>query len=86
MSIVFVLLAGLLLVAHVYTIIRTGKEKRETCPEKQFSDASRTLIGILGVLDGIGIGFFVLIFFLFELRWYLKLCYVLEIKIFLIYQ
>ena len=77
MSIVFVLLAGLLLVAHVYTIIRTGREKRKTCPETQFSDASRTLIGILGVVDGIVIGFFVLIFFLFELRWYLKLCYVL---------
>ena len=74
---VFAVLVGLTLAAHVYTIIRTRKEKRETCPETGFSNTSRALICALTALDGIVIGFFVLLLCLFELRWYMKTAFIL---------
>ena len=74
---VFTVLAGLALVAHIYTFIRTGREKRNTQPTPEFSETSRTFIVALTVLDGMFIGFFVLLFCLFEPRWYLKIAYLL---------
>lgn len=37
---VFMVLAGLALIAHIYTIIRTGREKRNTQPTPEFSETS----------------------------------------------
>ncbi len=76
-SSVFAFLGGLVLIAHIYTIIRTGREKRATQPTPEFSDTSRALIGALSATDGLVIGFFSLFFCLFELRWYMKIAYLL---------
>ncbi len=77
MSAVFAVLAGLALVSHIYIIIRTRREKHATQPTPAISGISRALIAVLIVLDGIVIGFFVLIICLFELRWYMKIAYIL---------
>lgn len=77
MPIVLTVLAGLALVAHIYTFIRTRREKRAGQSTPEFSDTSRALISVLIALDGLVIGFFVLILCLFELRWYMKITYIL---------
>ena len=74
---IFAILAGIAFVAHIYTYIRTWREKRDTDPLPEFSDTSRSLIGALIALDGLVIGFFVLILCQFELRWYMKVLYIL---------
>ena len=74
MTHVLAVLAGLVLVAHIYTIIRTGKEKRAA---GKLSGTSRILIGVLTAVDGISAGFLVLLFCIFEPRWYLKIAYIL---------
>ena len=71
---VFTVLAGLAFIANIYTILRTGREKRAA---GELSESSRTLIIALTVLDGMSVGFFVLLFCLFEPLWYLKIAYLL---------
>ena len=76
MPVVSAVLAGLALIAHIYTFIRTWREKRVMhLPE--LSDTSRSLVGALTALDALCGGFFILILFLFELRWYMKIAYIL---------
>ena len=72
MTDVLAVFAGLALVAHIYTIIRTGREKRSA---GELSETSRTFIGALTALDGMSVGFFALLFCIFEPRWYLKIAY-----------
>lgn len=78
MLFVFIAVSAASLAAHVYTIIRTRKEKWDTWPAIEFSALSKTLIALLFVLDLLFIGFVVLAFFLFELHWYLKVLYILS--------
>lgn len=76
--VLFIAVSAASLAAHVYTIIRTRKEKWDTWPAIEFSALSKTLIALLFVLDLLFIGFVVLAFFLFELHWYLKVLYILS--------
>lgn len=63
---------------HLFAILRTRREKKQRPqPGAPFSVFSYVLIGILLTLDLLVVGFISLAAMLFEIRWYMKIAYLL---------